>query len=103
MSAGEDGTHVRLLKQVPLDPANEEVLLAHDREIPGAYGQQANVGAANGSGELDAGIDRHFHPAQQTDLTAEERIDVGAGGGNAARWLGAGTCKAEDTGPLQEK
>ena len=104
MAAGEDRADIRLLEQVALDAADEEVLLADDeRHVPCADAQHANVGAADRAGQLDAGIDRHLLPAEETDLPAEERIDVGAGRRDAARRLRPGAGKVEDTRALQEE
>ena len=72
-------------------------------EIAGAHAQHADIGAADGAGQLDAGVDRHLLAAKETDLPAEKRVHVGAGRGNASRRFRARAREAEDTRPLQEE
>src|SRR5690606_384619 len=101
MTIREDGTDVRLLEQVPLHAPDEEALLADDVEVARADAEHADVGASDGAGQLDPGIERHFLSAEQTDAPAEERIHVGTGRRNAARWFRPDAGEVEDARALQ--
>src|SRR5688500_10830050 len=103
MTAGKNGADVRLFEQVAFHPPDDEAFFADDREIAGAHAEQTDVGAADRSRQLDPGVERHLLPAEQADLPAEKRIDVGARRRNATRGLGPGAGEVEDARPLQEE
>ena len=91
-------------QNVPLDAADEEVLLVDERrEIAGADVQHADVGAADRPGQLDADVERNLAALEQSDRPAEERVDVGSRLGNASRRLGSGAGEGEDAGPFEKE
>ena len=104
IAARYDEPGVRLVQEIPLHAPDKQIRrLREVVHLAHTHAEYPELGAAYPASQLSARADRHLLAFQQSHPAAEERIDVGAGPGDAAGRARARAREAEHACVLKEE